>query len=459
MPGKKTNETHEWLSPEQEDLLGRDLSISKVGECVFDSPLSAKTNREGASYFVPDDERVLAWIDRSVVEKSFAKGLTVPGFEKAGPRRKLFFEPGETVSAIVTCGGLCPGLNSVIRGLVLMNYYRYNNQRTYGIQFGFSGLVKESGHEVKLLTPDVVDGIHTMGGTILGSSRGNQDPEKMVDRLVELGVSVLYTIGGDGTQRGAISIREEIEKRGLRISVVGIPKTIDNDISYIDKSFGMETAFSEACTALYAAHTEAKASEHGVGIVKVMGRESGFIAANATMATDCVNYCLIPELDFDMDGKNGLLAAIEKRLQRRNHAVIVVAEGAGQRFVDDPKNPKFDASGNKKLGDIGLFLKASIAEHMKKQGIETTMRYIDPSYMIRSVAPTPNDSIFCAQLAQMAVHAGMSGRTGLVVGYLNGEFTHLPMELATSKRKKIDLDSPLWGSVIEATGQPLNFKN
>ncbi len=347
----------------------------------------------------------------------------------------------------------------MIRGLVMMNYYRYNNQITFGIKYGYAGFIKENNYEVQLLTPEIVEGIQTQGGTILGSSRGEQSIVKIVDRLVELNVKVLYTIGGDGTLRGALAVNNEILKRGLKISVIGIPKTIDNDINYIDKSFGMETAFSEACKSIYSAHTEALASVNGVGIVNVMGRESGFIAANATLATNEVNFLLVPELDFDMDGENGLLKHLERRLQRRKHAVIVIAEGAGQKYVSDPDNLRYDASGNLKLGNIGLYLKDRIKEYFAKREMPVALKYLDPSYSIRSREPTPNDSIFCSQLAEMAVYAGMSGRTGLLVGYFNGQFTHIPMELATSKRKTIDLGAQLWHSILESTGQPLSMKN
>lgn len=448
------------LSDSEKALFNSVLSIKKLGEGQLDSELRfSEAGGAASSNFVPEAEGVLAIIDKTVTDSLIARGVAIPAFEQAGPRRKLFFEPGNTISAVVTCGGLCPGLNSVIRGIVMMNYYRYNNQITYGIKYGYAGLIKEYGYDVQLLTPEIVDGIHREGGTVLGSSRGNQDVVKMVDRLAELNVKVLYTIGGDGTLRGAMAISKEIERRGLKISVIGIPKTIDNDINYIDKSFGTETAFTEACTSIYAAHTEARATMNGIGIVKVMGREAGFIAANATLATGEVGYCLIPELDFDLDGEKGFLQNLEKRLIRRKHAVIVVAEGAGQRYVNDPAHLQYDASGNVKLGDIGLYLKERIKAYLASKGLTSSIKYLDPSYSIRSRAPTANDSIFCSQLAQMAVHAGMSGRTGLLVGYLNGRFIHLPMELATSVRKNIDLDSQLWLSVLESTGQPGSFKN
>lgn len=449
------------MKPEQQirELLDLNLNISKLGEAVYDSPIQLydDDNNDEYSIYIPDNERVYTTVDASLIKKIITEGYEVPSFEKAGPREKLFFKPGNTISGIVTCGGLCPGLNAVIRGIVMMNHYRYGNSVTYGFRYGYAGLVKELEDEVVKLTPDSVAQIHTKGGTLLGSSRGNQDPVKMVDRLEELGVNVLYTIGGDGTQRGAMQIIKEINKRGLKIAVVGIPKTIDNDINFIDKSFGIETAFSEACNAIHAAHTEAKDAHFGIGIVKLMGRDSGFIAANASLATGEVNICLIPEQDFDLEGEHGVLREIERKTLSRKHCMIVVAEGAGQKYVLDPQNLKKDPSGNIRLGDIGVFMKDKIKEYFDNKKIPVAMRYIDPSYMIRSCAPTPNDSIFCLQLAQMAVHAGMSGRTSLVVGYTNGHFTHLPMEVATSKRKKIDLMSQLWQSVLESSGQPVSF--
>ncbi len=440
------------------DLTSSDLSIKRLGTCNYESDFTYSNDPvEAASSFTPEDERVLAITDNSAAIYFLKNNIPMPSFEKAGARKKLFFEPGKTISAIVTCGGLCPGLNSVIRGIVMMNYYRYSNQITYGIKYGYAGFIKENDFEIPLLTPEHVEGIHTQGGTILGTSRGPQKAERIVDRLIELNVKILYTIGGDGTLKGAIDIVKEIGKRSLKISVIGIPKTIDNDIDFIDRSFGMETAYSEACNSIYSAHTESQAAINGIGIVKVMGRESGFIAAHATLATNDVNFCLVPELSFNMDGEKGFLAMLEKRLLRRHHAVIVVAEGAGQNYVTDLENKRYDPSGNIKLGDIGIFLKDKIKDYLGSKNIPTSIKYLDPSYSIRSRAPTPNDSIFCSQLAQMAVHAGMTGRTGLVTGYSNGQFIHLPMELAVLKRKKIDLHSQLWYSVIEETGQPVSF--
>lgn len=441
------------------ELLNYDLNVRNIGKAKIESPLklSSVMNDEMAN-FVTDDERILAVNTLDEMNKWLSKEKTVPSFEKAGPRKEIYFKPGDTISAVVTCGGLCPGLNSVIRALVYMSYYRYHNRITYGIKYGYEGFIDKYDHDILNLTPDIVENIHKIGGTILGSSRGEQDVCAIVDKLVKLKVNILYTIGGDGTLRGSKAISDEIKKRNLKISVISIPKTIDNDIAYIDKSFGSETAFSKACDAIDSAHVEAKGAFNGIGIVKVMGRSSGFIAANATIASNDVNFCLIPEVPFDLEGEKGFLNAVKQRLTRSNHAVILVAEGAGQNYFENMEK-RFDASGNEKLHDIGLFLKDKIKEYLAKENIPTSIKYIDPSYIIRSTEPTPNDSIFCLQLAQKAVHAGMAGKSDIVIGYYNGEFIHLPVEVAVSKRKVLDPESELWLSVLEATGQSMSFKN
>ncbi|HBD94783.1 MAG: diphosphate--fructose-6-phosphate 1-phosphotransferase [Spirochaetes bacterium GWF1_31_7] len=441
-------------------LLKFDLNIKNHGKSKYESPLNRviMSTEDHKMSFVTDEERILVINSQNEYEEWKKKGIQIPSFEKAGPREKIFFEPGETISAVVTCGGLCPGLNSVIRALVYMNYYRYNNKITYGIRYGYEGFIDEYDHEILNLTPGTVENIHKIGGTVLGSSRGPQSEMSIVDKLVKLKVNVLYVIGGDGTLRGASKLTKEIENRNLKISVIGIPKTIDNDIAYIDKSFGSETAFSKACDAIDAAHIESKGAPNGIGIVKVMGRHSGFIAANATLATNDVNFLLVPEMKFHFDGPKGFLAALKKRLDRSSHAVILVAEGAGQEYFDGAEK-KLDPSGNEKLNDIGLLLKDKIKNFLAKEKIPTSIKYIDPSYIIRSTPPTPNDSIFCLQLAQKAVHAGMCGKTNVVIGFFNGEFIHLPIDVAVSERKVLQADSELWLSVLESTGQPITFIN
>jgi 6-phosphofructokinase 1 len=373
--------------------------------------------------------------------------------ESAGPRRTLFFDPAKLACGIVTCGGLCPGVNDVVRAIVLSLRRHYGVRSIYGFRFGYEGLVKRIGHEPLALTPESVQRIHEGGGSVLGSSRGPQDPAEMVERLNELGIGILFAIGGDGTLRGAQKIGEEASRRGLPIGVIGIPKTIDNDISFVQRTFGFETAVTEARRATYAAHVEAEAARNGIGLVKLMGRDSGFIAAYSALVNNEVNFCLVPEVPFTLDG---LLSALRRRLELRGHALIVVAEGAGQDLMAN--TGERDASGNVKYGDIGVFLRDAITNHFKQAGTGVTLKYIDPSYAIRSVPATPHDAAFCLLLGQSAVHAGLCGRTNMAVSFWNHRFAHVPISLAVSERKKIDPEDTLWSSVVASTGQPSDMR-
>ncbi len=374
--------------------------------------------------------------------------------EKAGPRENIYFDPSKVRAGIVTCGGLCPGLNDVIRAIVMTLWYRYGSERISGFMYGYRGLLSKFNLPVMELNPEIVSKIHRLGGTILGASRGyGNNVEEIVDSLERLNINILFIIGGDGTQKGALNISEEAKKRDLKISIVGIPKTIDNDLSFVEKSFGFETAVSRAVDAVSCAHVEAHDGVNGIGIVKVMGRESGFIAANTAMAINDVNYVLIPEVKFDLEGENGLFANLERRLKQRNHAVILVAEGAGQEYMKDSE--AIDESGNIKLNDIGVFLKEQIGEYFKMREIDINLKYINPSYMIRSAPANSNDSIYCTKLGAYAVHATMAGKTGMIVSLINSHFVHVPIHLAVSGRKRVDPHQELWRDVIEATGQPL----
>jgi len=419
-----------------------DFTIERLGECRIPSPVQGIR-------FMDDDGRILYHSSLRGMKPWLDKGTHPPAMEAAGPREKIFFDPSQIACGIVTCGGICPGLNDVIRSIVFSLYYHYGVEKVFGFRFGYEGLVQRYGHTPLELTPDSVARIHEIGGTILGSSRGPQEPSEMVTTLQDLNVGILFAVGGDGTQRGAQKIAEEATRRGLSISVIGIPKTIDNDISYIQTTFGFETAVTEARRATYAANTEAEAARNSIGLVKLMGRDSGFIAAYSVLVNSHVNFCLVPEVPFSLDG---FLGALRKRLERKDHAVVVVAEGAGQNLME--KTAERDASGNIKYGDIGIFLRDAIKDYFKKVAVEINLKYIDPSYMIRSMPANPHDSAFCLLLGQSAVHAGMSGRTNMVVSFWNHQFTHVPITLAVSQRKKIDTSSMLWNSVLAVTGQP-----
>jgi 6-phosphofructokinase 1 len=436
-----------------------DLLVNSLGKGGVDSPLKRTHRVESPVYkFIDDSERILYDVSLENFNK-FRTSREMPvSFEKAGPRENIFFEPAKTKVAIVTCGGLCPGLNNVIRSLVNELYYRYGINRILGIKYGYEGLISKYNHPVVELTPTLVANIHLTGGTFLGSSRGEQDVEKMVDTLEIMNINILFCIGGDGTLRGANAIHEEVEKRNLKICVAGIPKTIDNDIDLIQKSFGFETAFSIANDIIRNAHNEASGAYNGIALVKLMGRDSGFIAASAALSIQEVNFVLIPEITFDLYGQRGFLRVLKKRLEERQHAVIVVAEGAGQDFFENVKK-EIDASGNKKYQDIGVYLKDKISEEFTNKGFSHSIKYIDPSYIIRSAPANANDSKFCNLLAQNAVHAAMAGKTNFVVGFWNNQFTLMPIPVVVANRKKIDVEGELWWNVLEATGQPVSMKN
>ncbi|HEY3390725.1 MAG TPA: ATP-dependent 6-phosphofructokinase [Prolixibacteraceae bacterium] len=436
-----------------------DFEVKVLGERTIKSPLKPSLHPDGLAFgFIENHDRVL--LDASLENFKLCqdKGETPVSFEKAGPHKHLYFEAAKTKVAIVTCGGLCPGLNNVIRSIVNELHYRYNVNKVIGIQYGYEGLISKYNHPFIDLTPQRVEGINLFGGTILGSSRGLQDVGEIVDTLISQEVNILFCIGGDGTLRGAHAIHEEISRRKLNISIAGIPKTIDNDINLIDKSFGFETAFTIANEIISCAHNEAIGAYNGISVLKLMGRDSGFIAAYAALSMQQANFVLVPEMKFDLHGSKGFLKALYKRLESRHHALVVVAEGAGQHFFEDQVKKK-DASGNIKNQDIGLYLKDKISEDFKSKNFPFSLKYIDPSYIIRSAPANASDSKFCSLLAQNAVHAAMAGKTDFVVGHWNNLFTLLPIPISVAQRKKIDVEGELWWNVLETTGQPVSMTN
>ncbi len=418
-----------------------DFIIEKLGSCDIPSPVRNVP-------FITDAERVVFPNTVSKVREFCEREEEIPSMEFSGPRERIFFDPSKTACGIVTCGGLCPGLNDVIRSIVISLYHAYGVKTIYGFRYGYAGLV-EGGQPPLVLTPESVSRIQEYGGSILGTSRGPQDPNRMLDTLVRMKINVLFALGGDGTLRGAKAISDAAKARGLKISVIGVPKTIDNDIAFVQRTFGFDTAGTEARRAIDAAYSEASSAKNGIGLVKLMGRDSGFIASYACLANGHVDLCLIPEVPFTTEK---LLPALEAILSRDDHAVIVAAEGAGQDLMR--ATGAKDASGNVVYGDIGIFLRDQIKSYFKKRGKDITLKYIDPSYEIRSVPANAQDAAICLMLVQNAVHAALSGRTAMVVGFWNHEFTHVPIALVTSRRKKIDPRQWFWKSVVATTGQP-----
>ncbi|CAH2077609.1 unnamed protein product [Thlaspi arvense] len=404
-------------------------------------------------YFVDEDDTVPQKI---VVHPDSPRGTH---FRRAGPRQRVYFESDDVLACIVTCGGLCPGLNTVIREIVCGLSYMYGVKRILGIDGGYRGFYARNTIHLDLKT---VNDIHRSGGTILGTSRGGHDTNKIVDSIQDRGINQVYIIGGDGSQKGAAAIFEEIRKRGLKVAVAGIPKTIDNDIPIIDRSFGFDTAVEEAQRAINAAHVEATSFENGIGLVKLMGRYSGFIAMYATLASRDVDCCLIPESPFFLEGKGGLFEFVEKRLKENGHMVIVIAEGAGQDLLAESREQSTtlkDASGNKLLQDIGLWISQRIKDHFAKKMTTLNLKYIDPTYMIRAVPSNASDNVCCTLLAQSAVHGVMAGYNGFTVGLVNGRHTYIPFYRITERQNKVVITDRMWARLLSSTNQPSFMKH
>ena len=436
-----------------------DFTVEQLGPCKIKSPIELSTV-VGDAYanYVRDDSFVRNRINVfSPDEPNSVDSSNL--LQKAGPREKIYFDPKKVKAGICTCGGLCPGLNDVIRAVVRCLWNRYGVREILGFRFGYRGLFQDSNLEPMKLTPDVVDEIHKIGGSFIGTSRGggNRLTTDGVDTIERLGINMMFVIGGDGTQHGALTLAEEIQRRGLECAVIGIPKTVDNDFLLIDRSFGFETAVQQAKEAIASMHMEARSQPNCISVVKLMGRESGFIAAQAALASHETNFCLIPEVPFDMDGPNGFLANLERRLKEHQHAVVVVAEGAGQElFITDGAT---DASGNKKLADIGVYLRDEIKKYFASKNIPIDLKYCDPSYQIRSAVTIASDSVYCERLGNNAVHAAMAGKTKMVVGLVHDKFVYIPTKMAIASRNFVDPEGALWRDALDATGQPILMVN
>lgn len=435
-----------------------DFTTESLGECKYRSPIELSTVvGDYRANYVTDDSFVINNV--GIHNLKAAQALDSSNLmQKAGPREYIYFEPSSAVAGICTCGGLCPGLNDVIRAIVRCLWNRYGVRTIYGMRYGFRGFFEEEGQPPLMLNPDNVDEIHKIGGSFLGTSRGGgQRVSDIVDTIQRLKMNMMFIIGGDGTQRGSLDIACEIERRGLQCAVVGVPKTVDNDLQFIDRSFGFETAVQRAKEAVAASHMEAHSQVNGIGLVKLMGRESGFIATAAALASHETNFCLIPEVPFDIEGPKGFLEALHQRLIARKHAVVIVAEGAGQDLLT--KTGETDASGNIKLNDIGVYLRDKIIAHFKENHFHINLKYIDPSYQIRASVTTASDSIYCERLGNNAVHAAIAGKTKIVIGLVHDKFVHIPISMATMHRNVVDPEGSLWRDTLDATGQPILMVN
>ncbi|KAI5411720.1 ATP-dependent 6-phosphofructokinase 3, variant 3 [Lathyrus oleraceus] len=367
-------------------------------------------------YYVNQDDTVAQQI---VVHKNSSRGTL---FRRAGPAQKVYFDSKEVYACIVTCGGLCPGLNTVIRELVCGLYHMYGVHKVLGIEGGYRGFYSRN---TIPLTPKIVNDIHKRGGTILKTSYGGHDTSKIVDSIQDRGINQVYILGGFGTQNEAAMIFEEIRRRGLKVAVVGIPKTIDNDIPVIDKSIGFDTAVEEAQRAINSAHVEAESAENGIGVVKLMGHCSGFIAMYATFASRDVDCCLIPESPFYLEGPGGVLEFIEKRLREQGHMVIVIAEGAGQELIlpsDKSNKNRPDAASDDLFHDVSLWLSLKIKDHFaRSKKMAINLKYIVMRF---------------------------------TVGPVNGRNCYIPFHLINEGQKRVVITDRMWARLLSSTHQP-----
>ncbi|KAL9247715.1 hypothetical protein vseg_021118 [Gypsophila vaccaria] len=402
-----------------------DRTLLKV--IKFASPTSA-----GAECIDPNCSWVEQWVHR------------------AGPRKEIYFEPKKVKAAIVTCGGLCPGLNDVIRQ-IFFTLERYGVEKIFGVRYGFRGFF-DPDLPLKKLTREQVQDINLEGGSLLGVSRGGASMSDIVDNIEAKEIDMVFVLGGNGTHAGANAMHAECRKRKLKVSIVCIPKTIDNDILLMDKTFGFDTAVEEAQRAINSSYIEAHSAYHGIGLVKLMGRSSGFIAMHASLASGQVDVCLIPEVPFTLDGPNGVLQHLEHLIRTKGAAVVCVAEGAGQELLAKPDLK--DASGNAILGDIGVHIKQQIKRYFNEKGIHADVKYIDPTYMVRSVRANASDAILCTVLGQNAVHGAFAGYSGITVGICNTHNVYLPITEVIHSPRTVNPNSRMWHRCLTSTGQP-----
>ncbi|XP_047085437.1 ATP-dependent 6-phosphofructokinase 5, chloroplastic-like [Lolium rigidum] len=402
-----------------------DRALMKV--INYSSPTSA-----GAECIDPDCSWVEQWVHR------------------AGPRKDIYYEPVEVKAAIVTCGGLCPGLNDVIRQVVF-TLETYGVKNIVGIPFGYRGFF-EKGLKEMPLSRRIVENINLAGGSFLGVSRGGAKTSEIVDSIQARRIDMLFVLGGNGTHAGANAIHDECRKRKLKVSVVAVPKTIDNDIPLMDKTFGFDTAVEEAQRAVNSAYIEARSAYHGIGLVKLMGRSSGFIAMHASLSSGQVDVCLIPEVPFTLDGEYGVLQHLEHLLKTKGFCVVCVAEAAGQELLQN--SGATDASGNLILSDIGVHMQQKIKMHFKGIGVHADVKYIDPTYMVRACRANASDAILCTVLGQNAVHAAFAGFSGITSCICNNHYVYLPITEVITAPKRVNPNSRMLHRCLTSTGQP-----
>lgn len=420
-----------------------------VDERVVNKFLNPMTIQFPDMSFLNPDELVAGHIIKNDSKLWSRSQVVQSGCVRANACRHIWWEPSQVKAAVVTCGGLCPGLNSIIRGVTKCLWNEYGVKEILGIMNGYNGLSQPELHHPCKLTPDAVGEIHMKGGSVIKAARGGFDAELICDKLEKLGINMIFLVGGDGTQFAGNLLCIAAQKRGLSVSIIGIPKSIDNDVLYFDKTFGFETAVAAAADVIRSAWVEASSCNNGVGIVKLMGRDSGYVAMHASIASDIVDLCLIPEVKVKMED---VLAHVDATLAQKNFMVIAVAEGSGQEHVG---TGQVDATGHPVYGDIGIFLKQAVNQHIAAKGGRSF--YIDPSYIIRSGPIGPNDHIYCCRLANDAVHTAMRGYSGVCVGAIHNIICMLPSKLIAQGKRQVRIHSSSWQGCVTNCNMPCSL--
>ena len=425
-----------------------DLAIARLGERTIDTPLrDLLGGREESVHYVTETDRVLLDDTLGVAKRrSAGTPAELPAFNPGGPREKLYFEPSTVTAAIVTCGGLCPGLNNVVRALVLQLANAYGVKSILGFRNGYSGLTDTSAPLA--LTPELVRDIHNRGGTILGTSRGGQEPAAMVDTLARHRVDMLFVIGGDGSLRGAQKIAAKpppatAARRGGHPEDHRQRHSVDRPELRLPDRVRPRRRVDPRRAHRGRVHRRRRGTGQADGPAQRLHR--------LLCDTRQPRSRLRPDPRSLLPARQ--LPALPAQA-RRSAGARSRGRRRGRRAGAVPRSAETDASGNARLGDIGALLRERVTAHFAQHGTPLSLRYVDPGYAIRSVPANAFDAVYCARLAQAAVHAGMAGFTSMVVARWHGRFIHLPIALATATRNQVDPHGDLWMSVLEATGQP-----
>lgn len=421
-----------------------------------------RSENEIGIYRSPESRR-LATADVDILRLFEQAGSPPPSFPEAGPRKELCFDPHRVKAAVVTTGGLAPGLNSVVHSIVDRHFNTYELNETlggavYGIYDGFRGL-RDCASNSTTLNPKVTLDWLRQGGSNLGSIRFRdpQGEKHLVDEIAksitQMAIDILYVIGGDGSQLIAHKVAQAVPS----ISVLGVPKTMDNDVLWVRESFGFDTTVEQATHAINALHFEAQSTRR-VGLLQFFGAESGFVAANAALASGQVDLVLIPEAFNNLSDEQlqhywkMLLGHLDDRVKRQAHmphAIVVVAEGVETALVQQK---------SRKLGRKGDFLellKQDIAGKVRdRRGRCLEIFVNEPRHYIRSGAANAHDQIFCERLGALAVDNGLAGYTNCMVSHWLTEYVLVPLELVVQGQKSIQTSGMFWRQVETSTGQP-----